>query len=61
MLAGMFIPNVPDYAPWVVEKYPDIAGHSVWIETTRYVGVIGGAGFDYMAYTSWLREKKGGR
>lgn len=42
------------------EKYPEIARHSVWVETTRYVGVIGGAGFDYLAYTSWIREKRWG-
>ena len=41
-------------------KYPKIAEHSVWVETTRYVGVIGGAGFDYLAYTAWLSEKKWG-
>lgn len=46
-------------------KYPDwtpasIAKHSEWVETTRYMGVIGGAGFDYLSYTSWLREKSWG-
>ncbi|MEZ6062398.1 MAG: Nramp family divalent metal transporter [Planctomycetaceae bacterium] len=48
------------YPDWLTEKYPEIARHSVWIEATRYVGVIGGAGFDYLAYTSWLREKHWG-
>jgi len=59
MLAGL-MPQRLTYPEWVPEKYPKIAQHSVWVETTRYVGVIGGAGFDYLAYTSWLREKRWG-
>jgi Mn2+/Fe2+ NRAMP family transporter len=54
------VPQPLSYPDWLPAKYPEIAKHSVWIETTRYVGVIGGAGFDYMAYTSWLREKHWG-
>jgi hypothetical protein len=61
MLRGAFIPQSLHYPDWLSERYPDIAGHSVWVETTRYVGVIGGAGFDYLAYTAWLREKGWGR
>lgn len=59
MLAGL-LPSRLSYPEWVSGKYPEIARHSVWVETTRYVGVIGGAGFDYLAYTSWLREKQWG-
>ena len=51
------MPQSLSYPSWLSGKYPDIAKHSVWVETTRYVGVIGGAGFDYLAYTSWLRQK----
>lgn len=51
------VPAKLEYPPWLASKYPEISRHSVWVETTRYVGVIGGAGFDYLAYTSWLREK----
>ncbi len=54
------VPKPLSYPEWLPEKYPEIARHSVWVETTRYVGVIGGAGFDYLAYTSWLREKSWG-
>ncbi|MBC8354978.1 MAG: Nramp family divalent metal transporter [Planctomycetes bacterium] len=54
------VPQRLSYPDWLPEKYPEIARHSVWVETTRYVGVIGGAGFDYLAYTSWLREKQWG-
>ena len=42
----------------VAAAYPDIAAEPVWVETTRYVGVIGGAGFDYLAYTSFMRDKE---
>lgn len=38
-----------------------IAATPVWVETTRYVGVIGGAGFDYLAYTSFVRDKAWGQ
>ena len=54
------VPQPLTYPEWLPEKYPEIARHSVWVETTRYVGVIGGAGFDYLAYTSWLRAKSWG-
>lgn len=59
VLLGL-VPQHLSYPEWLPEKYPEIARHSVWIETTRYVGVIGGAGFDYLAYTSWLRDKRWG-
>ncbi len=55
-----FAPQPLSFPPWLGERYPEIAGDSVFVETTRYVGVIGGAGFDYLAYTSWLREKRWG-
>ncbi|HUY90203.1 MAG TPA: Nramp family divalent metal transporter [Pirellulales bacterium] len=59
LLLGL-LPARLEYPAWLPEKYPEIARHSVWVETTRYVGVLGGAGFDYLAYTSWLREKSWG-
>lgn len=59
LLLGL-LPQSLSYPDWVPQRYPQIAEHSVWVETTRYVGVIGGAGFDYLAYTSWLREKRWG-
>ncbi|MGD9854283.1 MAG: hypothetical protein AB7U20_04955, partial [Planctomycetaceae bacterium] len=54
------VPHPLSYPSWLPDKYPEIARDSVWVEATRYVGVIGGAGFDYLAYTSWLREKSWG-
>lgn len=59
LLLGL-LPARLEYPAWLPEKYPEIARHSVWVETTRYVGVLGGAGFDYLGYTSWLREKSWG-
>ncbi len=59
LFLGLF-PQSLSYPSWVSDKYPQIAENSVWVETTRYVGVIGGAGFDYLAYTSWLRQKRWG-
>jgi Mn2+/Fe2+ NRAMP family transporter len=61
MLRGAFIPQSFAYPAWLSGAYPDIAAQPVWVETTRYVGVIGGAGFDYMAYTSYVREKAWGQ
>jgi hypothetical protein len=34
-----------------------IVEQPVWAEVSLYVGVIGGAGYDYLAYTSYLRDK----
>lgn len=59
MLHGTFVPSVYKYPDWI-DAYPKIASQPVWVETTRYVGVIGGAGYDYLAYTSFLREKRWG-
>ena len=59
LLLGI-LPHSMSYPVWLPERYPEIARHSEWVEVTRYVGVIGGAGFDYLSYTSWLREKSWG-
>lgn len=63
LLEGAFIPRPFEYPQWLydVPEYQSITSQSVWVETTRYVGVIGGAGFDYLAYTSFLRDKSWGR
>jgi len=60
LLKGAVLPPIYEYPDWLAESYPDIAEQPVWVETTRYVGVIGGAGYDYLAYTSFLREKRWG-
>ena len=60
LLAGAVLPQPLHYPAWLEEAYPKIAGQPVWVEATRYVGVIGGAAYDYMAYTSFLRDKRWG-
>ena len=57
MLRGLIVPQPYAYPPWLFQAYARIAEQPVWVETTRYVGVIGGAAFDYMAYTSFVRDK----
>jgi len=58
---GALVPQPYVYPPWLGAEYPEIAAQPVWVETTRYVGVIGGAGFDYLAYTSFVRDKRWGQ
>jgi len=62
MLKGFFTPLFRDYPEWIEQKeqFKEIADKNKWVELTTYVGVIGGAGFDYMAYTTWLRDKRWG-
>jgi hypothetical protein len=61
LLKGIFIPQQYAYPLWLSAEYPLIDAQPVWVETTRYVGVIGGAGFDYLAYTSFMRDKGWGQ
>jgi Mn2+/Fe2+ NRAMP family transporter len=61
LLKGTVIPQSYVYPQWLSAEYPHISGQPVWVETTRYVGVIGGAGFDYLAYTSFMRNKAWGQ
>jgi hypothetical protein len=64
LIKGGIVPQAYAYPDWLPnsphEQIRKIADDSVWVETTRYVGVIGGAGFDYLAYTAWIREKHWG-
>ncbi len=60
LLLGAVVPRSFAYPSWLSTEYPHIAAQPVWVETTRYVGVIGGAAFDYMAYTSFVRDKHWG-
>jgi hypothetical protein len=61
---GFFIPRRFEYPAWLVRDArpaaQQIAGRPVWVELSLYVGVIGGAGYDYLAYTSYLRDKQWG-
>jgi hypothetical protein len=60
VLAGSFIPRIPDYAPWILQKYPDVAARPPWVEITVYIGAIGGGTYDYIGYVGLLREKNWG-
>lgn len=60
ILGGTLIPHRLYYPEWLSGSYPQLARQPVWVEMTRYVGVIGGAGFDYLAYVSFLRDKHWG-
>jgi hypothetical protein len=59
LLKGLFVPQLPEYPSWV-GAHPEIAARPVWVETITYVGVLGGSGYDYLAYASYLRSKQWG-
>ena len=60
VLTGSVIPRIPDYAPWIFQKYPDVAARPPWVEITVYIGAIGGGTYDYIGYIGMLREKDRG-
>jgi Mn2+/Fe2+ NRAMP family transporter len=64
LLRGFVVPQRLEYPDWLAshpsEAARKIAGRPVWVELSTYVGVIGGAGYDYLAYTSYLRDKHWG-
>ena len=60
LFRGLFLPQALQYPSWISE-HPELAARPVWIETITYVGVLGGSGYDYLAYVSYLRAKHWGR
>ena len=62
---GAILPQSLHYPAWLLNdarpEYRAIVARPVWVETTLYVGVIGGASYDYLAYTSFLRDKRWGQ
>ena len=48
-----------DYPEWIT-RYPEISKRPLWVELATYVGVVGGSGYDYLAYVSFLRDKSWG-
>ena len=60
VIVGSIVPRIPDYAPWIVEKYPEVAARPPWVEVATYVGAIGGGTYDYIGYVGLLREKNWG-
>jgi hypothetical protein len=62
LLKGLLVPQPLNYPQWVTpETHAAIAARPVWVETTTYVGVIGGSSYDYLAYVSYLRDKHWGQ
>lgn len=59
VLRGL-LPGSLDYAPFVAQKYPEIADISVFVELAVFLGGIGGGMYDYIGYTGMLREKRWG-
>ncbi len=60
IITGSFIPSVPVYQDWVLEKYPLFQNRHAWIEMAVYLGMIGGGSQDYLGYIGLLRNKKWG-
>jgi hypothetical protein len=60
LLKGLLIPLPLRYPDWITTQ-KEIAGRPVWVETITYVGIIGGSGYDYLAYVSYLRDKHWGQ
>src|SRR5204863_173533 len=54
------VPQPLAYPDWAFSQ-PELANRPVWVETITYVGVIGGSGYDYLAYVSYLRDKHWGQ
>ena len=56
-LRGLLVPGPLRYPDWVAAAAPAVAARPVWLEAATYVGVIGGSGYDYLAYVAFLRHK----
>lgn len=59
-LWGMLVPHLPAYEPWVITKYPDFGGRTVFLEMAVLMGAVGGGVQDYLGYVGFLREKNWG-
>ena len=57
---GFIVPRPLLYPDWAA-ALPELSGRPAWVETITYVGVIGGSGYDYLAYVSYLRDKHWGQ
>ena len=61
IIAGTFIPSLPDLPAWALEKFPDDFGKlPKYQELAVYVGAMGGGTQDYLGYVGILREKRWG-
>ena len=58
---GGLIPSIPsNYAPFVQQKYPEVAARSTWVEVVTYMGAVGGGIYDYIGYVGMTRERQWG-
>jgi len=64
LLRGLLVPQRLEFPEWLASDprpaVVKVASRPVWEEISLYVGVIGGAGYDYLAYTSYIRDKQWG-
>lgn len=58
MTGGLFWIGPLQYPDWAA-SLPEFQGRPVWVEAATYAGVVGGSGYDYLAYVAWLRDKHG--
>ena len=60
VLLGL-VPKMPEqYAPFVQQKYPQIASRPVWVEVISYMGAIGGGVYDYIGYVGITKKREWG-
>jgi len=59
-LLGIVTPKIPQYEPWIIEKFSNIAEVPPWVEICTYLGAVGGGTYDYLGYVGCLREKPWG-
>jgi hypothetical protein len=61
LVSGFVVPQRLEFPAWFKDDarhaVRQIADRPVWVELSLYAGVIGGAGYDYLAYTSYIRDK----
>jgi hypothetical protein len=64
LLSGFVVPQRFEFPAWLLSDtrpaVQRIADRPVWVELSLYTGVIGGAGYDYLAYASYIRDKQWG-
>lgn len=61
ILAGLVPRGMPDFEPWVLERYADTIGNnSKWGELALYLTAVGGGTYDYIGYVGLLRDKQWG-
>ena len=60
VIQGFLVPVALTYPEWLARELPEMAARSPWLEIMVYAAALGGQSYDYLAYVSFLREKKWG-